>query len=163
MAAQLVDGIYSARERVLYGRGQGGGLQIDRIEERLLLVEQIQQRVVGQSQTGRPSRPTPGLGKLIEGLGGGRVPLVVDYGAQVAVEKVVAVGLYCRGGCHIVALQFSPFAAATSLSADAALVSSLSPLLSPARPFGYEALASRGFYVRDLSCVEIEKENLQGG
>lgn len=111
VAPEFVETAHGAGDGILYGRGQCGGLQIDRVKQSLLLVEQIQQRVVRQRQTGGSRRSTARLGKLIEGHGRGRgrvsLEFIVDYGAQVAVEKVVAVGLYCRGGRHIGARQGS--------------------------------------------------------
>lgn len=108
--------VHRAGDGVLDGRRQCGGFEVDRVEG-LLLVEQVEERVVGQRETGGPCRSRSCLGEFIKGHRGrrGRVALefIVDYGAQVAVEEVVAVGLYCRAERHIVALAATAAATAT--------------------------------------------------
>lgn len=118
MSSQLAETAHHRTgDRVLDGRGDGGRLQVHRVEQCLFIVEQIEQRVVGQGKTGGPCGSTSGLGELIEGRGRGgywcvgvggvgrvrgRVPFefIVDNRAQVVVEKVVAIALYRRRGPH---------------------------------------------------------------
>lgn len=116
MSSQLAETAHHRTgDRVLDGRGDGGRLQVHRVEQCLFIVEQIEQRVVGQGKTGGPCGSTSRLGELIEGRGrGGRVGIggvgrvrgrasfefVVDNRAQVVVEKVVAIALYSRRGPH---------------------------------------------------------------